>query len=189
MVSRKRILFHNTNNLVNDKFPVSVSLQYVPYSKEKGEIIACSNPTTFNLEKELPGKKIVLTSAIGAFTPPCTEDHLPTYLNNIKNFKSKGVDKIIVLTDNDPFVNSAWGKALGYKDEENYVIFATDPNAALSKNLGKKFIADMTDDGFGVRTSRYAAIIDNGVIKYLESEDGGGFTSTINAYDLLKKLD
>lgn len=114
---------------------------------------------------------------------------MPTYLNNIKNFKSKGVDKIIVLTDNDPFVNSAWGKALGYKDEENYVIFATDPNAALSKNLGKEFIADMTDDGFGVRTSRYAAIIDNGVIKYLESEDGGGFTSTTNANDLLKKLE
>ena len=147
-------------------------------SKERGEIIACSNPTTFNLEKELPGKKIVLTSAIGAFTPPCTEDHLPTYLNNIKNFKSKGVDKIIVLTDNDPFVNSAWGKALRYKRRRKLLlIFETyRSKCCFVKNLGKKFIADMTDDGFGVRTSRYAAIIDNGVIKYLESEDGGGFT-------------
>lgn len=109
-------------------------------------------------------------------------------MNNIQKFKSKGVDQIIVLTDNDPFVNSAWGKALGYKDEENYVIFATDPNAELSKSLGEDFIADMTKDGFGVRTSRYAAIVDNGIIKFLESENGTGFSSTTNANDLLEKI-
>lgn len=163
-------------------FPVDVSLPYVSINNED------KGPLTFDLKKELPDKKIVLTSAVGAFTPPCTEDHLPTYLDKIKEFKSKGVDKIIVLTINDPFVNNAWGKALGYKDSDDYVIFAQDPELKLSHELGDKFVADMSGDGLGTRSNRYAAIIEDGHVKYLEAEDGGAFTEKSNAETILKKL-
>ncbi|ODV81577.1 Redoxin [Suhomyces tanzawaensis NRRL Y-17324] len=171
-----------------DTFPTDVKLQYVPYTKEHAEIVSSSKPVTLNLSELLPGKTVVFTSAIGAFTPPCTENHLPTYLNNVSKFKKKGVDRIVVLTINDPFVNSAWSKALGYKDEENYVIFATDPKAELSGKLGDNFVADLSSEGLGTRSSRYAAIVDDGHIVYLESEDGGAFTERSHASSLLERL-
>lgn len=163
-------------------------LAYVPYSLSKPGITSAGEPKTLDLSKELPGHRVVITSAIGAFTPPCTENHIPTYLDNVAKFKAKGVDRIIVLTVNDPFVNSAWAKALGYKDDDNYVIFATDPEAALSKELGDNFVADMSKLGLGLRSNRYAAIVDDGTIHYLKSEDAGAFTDISNANTLLRSL-
>lgn len=174
----------------DDKFPTNVTLKYIPYSNEYKDIAACAVPVDFDLSKELPNKKVVFTSAIGAFTRPCTEEHIPTYLNHIKDFKRKGIDKIVVLTSNDAFVNSAWGKALGYRDEENYVIFASDPNAQLSATLGDNFVADMSSLGIGLgtRTNRYTALVIDGEVHYLESEDGGEFTDRTNAKSILERL-
>lgn len=169
-------------------FPTDVQLKYVPYSKAADDISACANPILFDLAKQLPGKTIVLTSAPGAFTPTCTEQHIPGYLKHVADFKLKGVDRVVILTANDPFVNAAWGKALGYKDEENYVIFASDPNAALSKELGDEYIADLTGAGFGIRTARYAAIIKDGKTEFLQSENGGGFTDISTAENVLGRL-
>lgn len=173
---------------MSDKFPTDIKLKYVPYSTEKDSLIACGNPIDFDLAKELPGKKIVLTAAPGAFTPTCTEEHIPDYLKHLKDFKSKGIDRVVVVTANDPFVNAAWAKALGYKDESNYVVFATDPNAALSKELGDNYVVDLSKAGFGVRTNRYTSIIDDGKVKFLENEDGGGFTKISSASTVLNKL-
>lgn len=173
---------------MSELFPTDVKLKYIPYSKENGEIASCGNPIDFDLAKELPGKTVVLTAAPGAFTPTCTEEHIPNYLKNVENFKKKGIDKVIVITANDPFVNAAWGKALGYKDESNYVIFATDPNAALSKELGENFVADLTKVGFGVRTARFTSIIKDGKVDFLETEDGLGFTEISSASTILDRL-
>ncbi|CUM54173.1 uncharacterized protein AC631_00660 [Debaryomyces fabryi] len=173
---------------MSELFPTDVKLKYVPYTKGNDAVASCGNPIEFDLAKELPGKKIVLTAAPGAFTPTCTEEHIPNYLKNVEQFKSKGVDRVIVITANDPFVNAAWGKALGYKDESNYVIFASDPNAALSKELGDNFVADLTKAGLGVRTARYTSIIKDGKVSFLESEDGLGFSEISNASTVLERL-
>lgn len=173
---------------MSQSFPTDVKLKYVPYSKAADDIAACANPIALDLAKLFPGKTIVLTSAPGAFTPTCTEQHVPGYLKKIDEFKLKGVDKIIILTANDPFVNAAWGKALGYKDEENYVVFATDPNAALSKELGDEYLADLTGAGFGLRTGRYAAIVKDGKTEYLKAENGGSLTDIATAENILGKL-
>lgn len=173
---------------MSDAFPTDIKLKYVPYSKAAEDIAACANPIELDLAKLFPGKTIVLTSAPGAFTPTCTEQHIPGYLKLVDEFKKKGVDKIVVITANDPFVNAAWGKALGYKNDENYVVFASDPNAALSKKLGDNYIADLTSAGFGVRTGRYAAIVKDGKTEFLESENGGGFTDISAASNILEHL-
>lgn len=140
------------------------------------------------MAKELPGKTVVITAAPGAFTPTCTEQHIPGYLADVEKFKAKGVDKIIVLTANDPFVNAAWGKALGYKNEENYVIFATDPNGALSKELGDNYLVDLSAAGFGLRTARYAIVIKDGTIVFSGHEDGGSYSDITKADELLKQF-
>lgn len=159
---------------INDKFPTDHTIKYIPYSKANDSPVACGNPAQYDLAKELPGKKVIITAAPGAFTPTCTEQHIPAYLKHLKDFKSKGIDKIIVLTANDPFVLSAWAKALGYKDEENYVIFGTDPLGQISKEIGDDYVVDMSKAGFGLRTSRYVSVVDNGKIIYLANEDDAG---------------
>jgi len=173
---------------MSELFPTDVKLKYVPYTKSNDAVASCGNPIDFDLAKELPGKKIVLTAAPGAFTPTCTEEHIPNYLKNLEKFKGKGVDRVVVVTANDPFVNAAWGKALGSKDESNYVIFASDPNAALSKELGDNFVADLTKAGLGIRTARYTSIIDDGKVSFLESEEGLGFSEISSASTVLERL-
>ncbi|KAK6464255.1 alkyl hydroperoxide reductase [Scheffersomyces coipomensis] len=173
---------------VNEKFPTNVNPKYIPYSKANDHITACANPIDLNLAKEFAGKTVVVTAAPGAFTPTCTEQHIPDYLKHLQDFKDKGVDKIIILTANDPFVLAAWGKALGYKDEENYVVFATDPLAKISKELGESYVEDLSSAGFGIRTARYAGLVVDGTIKFLENEESLGFTDISSASNILEKI-
>lgn len=154
---------------VGDKFPTDVKLQTIPYAEENSGILACSIPTVYDLSKKLPGKTVVFVAVPGAFTPTCTADHIPPFVSRIGELKAKGVDDVVVLSANDAFVQAAWGKALGVKGE---IIFASDPLAQLSGELGLQ--KDLTGAGFGIRTSRYAAIVVDGVIKYLEEEPGSG---------------
>ncbi|ODV93963.1 hypothetical protein PACTADRAFT_77462 [Pachysolen tannophilus NRRL Y-2460] len=168
---------------VGDKFPTKVDFQYIPYVPENSDILACSIPTVYSLSKKLPGRTVVIVSVPGAFTPTCTADHIPPYVAKIKQLRAKGVDDVVVISANDSFVLAAWGKALGAKDE---IIFASDPNAAVSTELGLQ--KDLTAVGFGIRTSRYAAIVVDGVIKYLEEEPGQG-VSVSGVESILSALD
>lgn len=171
----------------NDAFPTEVQLPYIPYTKENESITACANPLKLNLEK-FADKVVVITAAPGAFTGTCTEQHVPDFTKHEADFKSKGVDKVVILTANDPFVNAAWAKALGHKDESNYFTFASDPNASLSKSLGTTFVADLTAVGFGVRTARWSAIIDHGKVKYISTSGGTDYTKDINVDTILSHL-
>lgn len=166
----------------------TATLKYVPITAGNHDLNACAPPKDLDLAEEFAGKKVVLTGAPGAFTPTCSEQHIPDYLAHLKDFKAKGVDKIIVVTANDPFVDAAWGKVLGYIDEENYIVFASDINAAYSKQLGESYATDLTKAGLGIRTSRYAAIINDGKIEFLENEDSLGYTEISNAQTILEKL-
>jgi alkyl hydroperoxide reductase 1 len=166
-----------------NEFPKGVNFHYVPFVPEQKDVLACGIPIGYNVDKELAGKKVVIVAVPGAFTPTCTANHIPPYINKAAEFKAKGVDQIIVLSANDPFVQAAWGKALGNKD--NYVIFAADGNAAFSKSIG--YSLDLTDKGFGLRTGRYALIIDNGKVTYAEAEPGADVTVS-SAEAVLAKL-
>ena len=156
-----------------DSFPSGVKFTYIPYKPETEGITACGIPIVYDTDKEFPNKKVVIVSVPGAFTPTCTANHIPPYIQKISELKSKGVDQVIVLSANDPFVQAAWGKALGgYASHE--IIFASDGNAAFSKAIGHS--VDLTSKGFGVRTARYAIIVDHGKVSYLEQEPSSDVT-------------
>lgn len=165
---------------MTDSFPVDVQLPYLSIDNES------QGPSKLDLKKELSGKKVVVVGNIGSFTPPCLNDHINKFVDNASKFKSKGVDRIISLNINDPFVNNAWGKSLGVKDD--YIVFAQDPNAQLSQELGENYVADMSDNGLGQRTNRYVALLDNGKVKYLAAEDHGATTDISSAQNILNRL-
>ena len=112
------------------------------------------------------GKKVVLFAVPGAFTPTCSMQHLPGFVEKASEIKAKGVDTIACISVNDAFVMGAWGKDKG---ADNKVLMLADGNAEFAKALGLDF--DGSGIGFGVRSQRYALVADDGVVKVLAVEE------------------
>ncbi|KAI9892479.1 MAG: Peroxiredoxin Asp f3 [Vezdaea aestivalis] len=147
-----------------DKFPEDVVFSQVntlSFRKENSDVTACGIPINYNASKEFAGKKVVLFAVPGAFTPGCSARHLPPYIEKLPALKSKGVDIVACIAFNDAWVMSAWGKANGVKGDG--ILFLSDPETAFSKSIG------WTQ---GERTSRYALVIDDGIVTYAEKEPG-----------------
>lgn len=119
------------------------------------------------------GKKVVLFAVPGAFTPTCNDTHFPGFLVNSDKIKAAGVDEIVCIAVNDPFVLAAWGKSL---DAADHVRILSDGNGDYVKALG--LTLDLTGLGFGVRSARFAAIVDDGELKYLGVEPGKEVTAS-----------
>ena len=116
------------------------------------------------------GKKVVLFAVPGAFTPTCSNQHLPGYVENADALKAKGVDEIICLSVNDAFVMGAWGEDRGTGDKVRMI---ADGNGDLTKALGLEM--DGSGIGFGLRCQRFAAIIDDGTVTKFAVEAPGKF--------------
>ena len=116
------------------------------------------------------GKKIVLFAVPGAFTPTCSAKHLPGFVNKAADLKAKGVDTIACVSVNDAFVMDAWGQDQNVGDK---VMMLADGSADLAKALGQ--VLDLTDRGMGVRSGRYAMIVDNGTVSEMLVEEPGAF--------------
>ena len=122
----------------------------------------------------------------GAFTPGCSNTHLPGYVAKAAELKAAGVNEIVCLSVNDPFVMAAWGKA---HNTENKVRMIADTNATLTKALGLDL--DLTAPLGSIRCKRFSALIVDGVIKSLNVEpDGTGLTCSLadGAAKMLKEL-
>ena len=117
-------------------------------------------------EELFGGKKVVLFAVPGAFTPTCSNQHLPGFIENADALRAKGVDDIICMSVNDAFVMDAWGNDRGAGDKVRLI---ADGNADLSKALGLDF--DGSGIGFGVRAQRFAAIVEDGVVTKLAVEE------------------
>jgi len=148
---------------VGDIIP-SGSFNYIPYTPELENGLACGVPVQLSTD-EWKGKKVVLFSIPGAFTPTCHINHLPPYLQKYDDFKAKGVDVIAVVAANDAFVMSGWGRVEGLKDK---ILALSDTSAAWASPIGLSI--DLSHIGFGTRTGRWAIILDNLVIKYIGIE-------------------
>ena len=129
-----------------------------------------------------PGKKVVLFGVPGAFTPTCSNNHLPGFVKNAAAIKAKGIDTIAVTGVNDVFVMNAWKKSAG----ADAIEFLADGSAAWAKAVG--ITADLTERGLGVRSGRYAMVVDDGVVKTLNVEDAPGKAEVSGADNLLKGL-
>ncbi len=121
-----------------------------------------------NTDELFAGKKVVLFAVPGAFTPTCSEAHLPGYVVFADKFKAAGVDAIICLSVNDAFVMKSWGEAQNASE----LMMLGDGDASFTKALG----LEMDTAGFGgVRSQRYSMLIDDGVVSALNVEEGGAF--------------
>ena len=117
------------------------------------------------------GKKVVLFAVPGAFTPTCHKNHLPGYIEQEAAIKAKGVDEIAVVAVNDHHVMGAWAKATG---GEGKVLFLADGSGEFTKAVGLDM--DLVAAGLGIRSKRYAMIVDDGVVSALHVEDAPGVT-------------
>ena len=129
------------------------------------------------------GKKVVLFAVPGAYTPTCHKTHLPGYLANADSIKGKGVDEIVCLSVNDPFVMSAWGNDLNAGGK---VTMLPDGNGALTKALGLEM--DGSGAGLGTRSKRFSMTIEDGVVKSLEVEEKASEVTVSGAESCLVSL-
>jgi peroxiredoxin len=129
------------------------------------------------------GRKIVLVGMPGAFTPTCHRNHLPGFIEYRDAILAKGVDEILVLTTNDAFVMRAWAEASGAKDR---LLFISDGNAEFVQKAG--LAIDRTEKGMGIRSQRFAMIVENGVVTSLAVEDQPGQTIASAAARILEQL-
>lgn len=144
---------------VGDKVPSAVLTE-----------MTADGPKPVSTDELFKGKKTVLFAVPGAFTPLCSGQHLPGYVQNAEKIRAKGVDQIVCVSVNDAFVMGAWAKDQQCGDK---VRLLADGNADFSKAMG----LDLDGSGFGMgtRSQRYAAIIQDGVIKHLGVEEGRTF--------------
>ena len=144
---------------VGDRIP-SVTL------KKMGE----KGPENISTDEIFNGKKVVLFSVPGAFTPTCDAKHLPGFIQHATELRAKGVDTIACMAVNDVFVMNAWGKASNVGDN---VLMLADGNAEYAKALGLELNA--TGFGMGIRGQRFAIVVDNGVASKVLVEGPGEF--------------
>jgi peroxiredoxin len=125
-------------------------------------------PETVRTGEVLGHGKVVLFAVPGAFTPGCSKLHLPGFIERGGELKSKGVDKIVCISVNDPWVMDAWSKAQSAGD----IVMLADGSGEFAKSMGLSF--DGSGFGLGLRSQRYAAVIEDGVITQLDVEPGPG---------------
>lgn len=116
------------------------------------------------------GRKTVLFAVPGAFTPTCSQAHLPGFVVKADELLAKGVDQIVCLSVNDAFVMDAWGKQQNADDK---ILMVADPDGELTRAVGLE--VDLSARGLGRRSQRYAMIIEDGVVTHLNVEKPGKF--------------
>jgi peroxiredoxin len=126
--------------------------------------------------------KVVLFAVPGAFTPTCSEQHLPGFLVRADDIKAKGVDTIACIAVNDPFVMGAWSAT---QDSDGQITFLSDGNGDFTAAIGLEL--DGSGFGLGTRSQRYAAVIDDGVVKELLVEPAPGLTVS-SAESVIERL-
>ena len=126
-------------------------------------------PTKVTTSEIFGGKKVILFALPGAYTPTCSAAHLPGYVVHADHILAKGVDTIACLSVNDAFVMGAWGDS---HNAENILMLA-DGSAEFTSKLGTTL--DLTERGFGIRSDRYAMLVEDGVVTAYNREKPGKF--------------
>src|SRR6202790_2263315 len=152
----------------------------LPEAKFRG--MTAEGPGWKTTDEVFKGKKVVLFAVPGAFTPTCHKNHLPGFVKNADAIKAKGVNTIAVTGVNDVFVMDAWKKASG----GDAIEFLADGSGNWAKAMG--LTADLTERGLGVRSQRYAMLVEDGVVKTLNVEDTPGKADISGADNLMKSL-
>ncbi len=133
--------------------------------------MAADGPRAIGTTEIFAGKTVVVFAVPGAFTPTCSEEHLPGYLGRLDDLRRCGVDRVACVAVNDSHVMTAWGKALGVGEQ---ILLLADGNADFARAVGLEI--DLSRFGMGTRSRRYAAVVEDGRLLWLQVEPRGGVT-------------
>ena len=156
---------------VGDKVP-SATLKY----------LSSEGPKEITTDELFKGKRVALFAVPGAFTPTCSQRHLPGYVDRAGDIKGRVVDTIACLAVNDAFVMGAWGKDQNCSDK---VMMLADGSGDFTKAVGLEL--DLTKGGLGMRSQRYSMLVEDGTVKALNVEKAGQFDVS-SAEAMLKGL-
>lgn len=151
---------------VGDKLPTGSLQEFI---EVEGEGCALG-PNSFDLEKATAGKTVAIFALPGAYTPTCSAQHVPGYVQKADEFKAAGVDEIWCVSVNDAFVMGAWGRE---QNTAGKVRMMADGSASFTQAVGLPL--DLTARGMGVRSQRYSMLVKDGVVKSLNIEAPGKF--------------
>lgn len=146
--------------------------------------MGADGPEEVSLSAKLSGRKVVVFGLPGAYTGTCTASHVPSFIRTIDQFKAKGVDEIICVSVNDPFVMAAWGDSTGATAAG--ITMLGDASGDFTKAVGMDFTAPPV--GFYGRSKRYAMIVDNGVVSAIGEETSPGECDISGGEALLEKV-
>ena len=140
-----------------------------------------SGPSGLTSDELFGGKRVVLFAVPGAFTPTCSAAHLPGFVANADKIKAKGVDDIVCISVNDAFVMDAWGKAQNADD----IHMVADGSGEFARATGLEL--DLVSRGLGMRSQRYAMVVEDGVVTQLHVDEAGALekSSAESVLDLL----
>ena len=136
-------------------------------------IMTGDGPGGISTDDLFAGKTVAVFGLPGAFTRTCSAKHLPGFVDNADALKEKGIDDIVCISVNDPFVMDAWAKA---QDVGDKVLMVADGSAKFARAAGLD--ADMSAKGFGVRCRRFSMVVEDGTVKSLNIDDPGSFEVT-----------
>ncbi|WP_299651581.1 peroxiredoxin [uncultured Tateyamaria sp.] len=141
-------------------------------------------PEQVNLGDKTKGRKVVIFALPGAYTGTCSTAHVPSFIRTIDQFKAKGVDEVICVSVNDPFVMGAWGDATGATKAG--ITMLGDPDATFTKAMGRAFTAPPV--GLYDRSTRYAMVVEDGKVTVLQEEENPGVCDVSGGEALLETL-
>ena len=149
----------------------------------KFRVMTTEGPKPVSTDDVFKGKKVALFAVPGAFTPTCSNLHMPSFLNNIDAIKAKGVHTVAVTGVNDVFVMEAWKKT---SNAGGKIEFLADGNGEFAKAIDMAF--DGSGNGLGTRSKRYSMLVDDGVVKKLNIEEAPGKCDISGGEALLGQL-
>ncbi len=145
--------------------------------------VTAEGPKDLTTDELFGSKKVVLFAVPGAFTPACSQRHLPGYVDKAADLKAKGIDAIACTAVNDQAVMGAWAKAQNVGDK---VMMLADGSADFARAVGLDI--DLSRAGLGVRSKRYSMLVENGVVKALNVEQAPPQVDVSSADAMLKAL-
>lgn len=169
VLSSRSVLFSTSSPAhtisVGDKLPDAT----LSYFDPTGEL------RTMTVSELTKGKKTIIFAVPGAFTPTCSQKHLPGFVDKSGELRAKGVDALACVSVNDAFVMRAWKESLRIGEE---VLLLSDGNGDFTRALGVELDLRDKPAGLGIRSRRYAMLVEDGIVKVLNLEDGGALTAS-----------
>ena len=141
------------------------------------------DPKEVSIKEIVGDKKVILFGLPGAFTPTCSAKHLPGFVLATNQIKNKGIEKVVCISVNDPFVMDAWGKTHNVQDK---ILMVGDSKGEFTKNIGAEL--NLNNRGLGIRSTRYTMLVEKGNVLKISEEEVAGKCEITAAENFLREI-